>query len=623
VKEFNRNYKSHQLREILPFLWNRIGPRRAAFTIGLILSLSQAVTMILDPYFVSLIINKLELGEYHKIPYLLVVMIVVFIATSAFVLIAEYLKLTSVYGLNADLMVDLADQAQKMPYEQAQLTHSSDLVQRITHDTPRLTRILSLMLDNMADQVLMFTLASIYMIWINWKIAFCVLVISPIMLLASHMLSNRLQRIGHDIAVQESVVRQYQQDALQGLEVIRAYGISDWMRDRFVKERTRLNALYTRRAWMYQQVTLLTNTLSHLMVIATVLIMGYLAINNSMPLGTLTLYFTLIWRINSPLQAIGGFWGQIQESLGSSRRVFALLNVESEPSNKEAQITRKMGKSDILVRNVRFEYLEQSGLEEERVEIEELKTIERIGIRSFDMHIPTGKFVAIIGPSGSGKSTIAKLSSGLLFASEGEIRIGGLDPLIDAESARSLVAYVPQVPVLFTGTIRENLAIANPDAEENELIDAARRAQAHEFILTLSKGYDTVIQELGNSLSGGQKQRLAIARALLSDRPILIMDETTSALDIDTEREVMKAVLQLTIGKGRTLLVIAHRLSTIKDADHIIVMDKGSIQQQGKHVDLWEDNEALYRQLWGQMTNEMESEGMRQQISGSRITDLK
>lgn len=600
------NYSTPRLQDVWSLLWDRLGSKRMLFIIGLLFSLAQSISMMLDPLFVNIYFNQLELREYDNIQLLVVISTTAFLILVVVAMLGEYLKQISMSKLNIDLMLELVDEAQRLPIERAQASHSSDLVQRVTHDTYRTTRLLSITMDNMVDQFVMFMLASIYMLWLNWKIALTILTISPLMLLASHLLRHQIRRIGRDVAEQEAVVRQCQQDALQGLEIIRAYGIADWMRDRFVEERARLNTLYMRRTWWYQTISLLTLSFSNLMIIGTVLVVGWLAINKSMALGTLIVYFTLIWRINSPLQSLGNLWGQVQESLGASVRIFALWQAEKEPGNGETATSVLSGSNGICLQNVHFEYLEHSGLQDAGAQVDDPKQEEFYdgkGLENFDLQVIPGSFVAIVGPSGSGKSTVAKLAAGLLFPSEGEIRVGGLNPLEDAERARRMVAYVPQVPYLFSGTIRDNLTIARPEVGEDAMIEAARMAQAHDFIKMLPKGYDTEISEHGNSLSGGQQQRLAIARALLAHRPIWIFDEATSALDTSTEYEIMKVLRQSVKEDGRTLLVIAHRLTTIQDADHIVVMEKGSIQQQGRHVDLWNDSEALYRQLWRQVSS--------------------
>ena len=215
----------------------------------------------------------------------------------------------------------------------------------------------------------------------------------------------------------------------------------------------------------------------------------------------------------------------------------------------------------------------------------------------FDLHIPAGKVIAFVGPSGAGKSTLFNLLQGFYQPQTGTIRINGM-PIEELSFAdlRSAIAHVPQETFLFGGTFRENLVMARPSVQEEEMIEACRSAYIHDFIQSMPDGYDTQIGERGVKLSGGQKQRLAIARAILKDAPILLLDEATSALDGETEYLVKRALDELM--KNKTTLVIAHRLSTIQTADLIIVIDNGKIVQKGKHEDLILQK-GLYQKLNG------------------------
>lgn len=238
------------------------------------------------------------------------------------------------------------------------------------------------------------------------------------------------------------------------------------------------------------------------------------------------------------------------------------------------------GQGEIVFDDVRFTYAGQA----------------RPLYEDFSLTIPAGEKVALVGPTGSGKSTFVKLVQRLYDIDAGAIRIDGQDVRdVSQASLRSAIALVPQDPALFHRTIRENIAYARPDASEGQIIDAARRARAHDFILNLPKGYDTLVGERGVKLSGGERQRVAIARAILADAPILIFDEATSSLDNETERHIQAAMAEVTAGK--TAIVIAHRLSTIRDADRILVFENGRIVEQGAHDELAVQGEGVYARL--------------------------
>ena len=582
------------LSDIWTLTWQRLGPRRLAYAAGLILSLSQSLVMMLDPLIVNLVFNALEAREFADVRLIVAAGTAILFFLIGIFLVGEYLKQSALNDLNAGLMAQAADEAQRLTLEYALSAHSSDLVQRAAHDTQRMTGILNLLLDRMADQAVMFAMAAAYLLVLNWRIALPLLAVSPIILSAGHLIRKRLKAIGSETAEQEAAVRLCLQDALQNMEIVRALGAEDWMTERFVRERTRLNRLYARRTWWQQAVMLTTTSLSNLIILITILIVGFLAIRGEMALGSLMVYFTLVWRINSPLENIGQLWGQVQDHIGASGRVFRLLEAEKEPRPAAGKARAPSpAQGGLTMKGVSFRYRRFA----EPLLPAESAADDDWSVRSIDLELAPGTFTALVGPSGSGKSTAAKLAAGLLFPQSGQICIFGLDPSEDAEAARALVAYVPQSPYLFGGSIRDNIAVGRPGASDEDVTEAARAAMAQSFIGKLPGGYDAVVREHGQTLSGGQKQRIALARAILSGRPIWILDEATSALDAETEREIV-AMLHRYKARGHAILYIAHRLTAVTGADEIIVMHEGAIVQRGTHEQLLRDPSGLYRRLW-------------------------
>lgn len=592
-------------REVWSLLWERLGSSRLLLIVAMLLGIGEAIIMMLFPVIVDIYFNQMELQNFEVIQQLLVVCTVIFFSVTLVSLLSEYLKQITTTQLNMDITLKLADEAQRLPLERATATHSSDLVQRVTHDTKGLIWLLSLVLDKMGNQVLIFLMAAAYMIWLNWQIAIVVLIVTPLILISSHLLRHHLRRIGHQIAEQEAIVRQCQQDMLQAMETIKAYGIGDWMKKRFVREKEHLNKLYMSRMWWQQAVTATSASLTHLVIFVTLFVVAWLAIQGSMNMGALMAFFILIWRISSPLQNIASQWGEIQGILGSAVRILALWRVEKEP-HKRVELVSTGEESSLSWQAVSFAYQENAALQAEDAyqqsdtaaasQAEDAKLL----LDNFSLELPAGSFTALVGPSGSGKSTVAKIAAGLLFPNQGQFIFGdGLSPQENAELARQRIAYVPQSPYLFSGSIRQNLLSVRPTATEEELLEATQLAEAHSFIENLPDGYETKLSEHGNSLSGGQKQRLAIAIAIVADRPIWIFDEATSALDLETEKKVMSRLLARARERKSTFLVVAHRLATVQEADRIIVMEKGIIHQQGKHEELLKAKKGLYQQMMG------------------------
>ena len=307
-----------RLKQIWSMLWGRLGSKKWILIVGLLFGLSQTVVMMLDPLIMNIYFNLLGSTNYESINLLIVISTVSFIFLVFVFLLGTYLKQSVISKLQADFILELADAAQRLPLERAQATHSSDLANRVSRDSGRTTGILTLLMDNIGEQLIMFILAAVYTFWLNWKIGMVILFISPIMLFASHLLRHRLQRIGLAVAEQEAAVRQWQQDAMQGMEIIRAYGIADWMSNRYMEERKRLNRLYMKRMWVNLIIKLVSSTYTNVMVLVSMLVIGWLAIHQSFAMGTMIAFFTLVWRINTPLQSIGIMWGQVQEATGAS-----------------------------------------------------------------------------------------------------------------------------------------------------------------------------------------------------------------------------------------------------------------------------------------------------------------
>jgi len=285
----------------------------------------------------------------------------------------------------------------------------------------------------------------------------------------------------------------------------------------------------------------------------------------------------LFYTIINPIKAITTVNYNIKKGNASAERVFDVLETENPISEVENAIEMNSFETAISLENVSFKYEDEYVLE------------------NFNLKVPKGHSVALVGQSGSGKSTIANLVTRFYDVNEGKVKIDAVDiKHMTKKSLRNLLGLVTQDSILFNDTVRNNIALGKENAADEEIIAAAKIANAHEFITELAKGYDTNIGDSGNKLSGGQKQRLSIARAVLKNPPIMILDEATSALDTESERLVQDALEKMMM--NRTSIVIAHRLSTIQNANTIVVLQKGKIVEQGSHEELMSKNGA-YKKL--------------------------
>ena len=348
----------------------------------------------------------------------------------------------------------------------------------------------------------------------------------------------------------------------------------------------------------------LANGLEHMMTLLILVVGAYFVMHGTdFTIGMLVAFQMFAGRVSQPMLRLVGLWQQFQQANLSVQRLGDIMNAPAEPYSI-TPARQRTGKGKIEIENLSFRYADNLPFLYE----------------DLNLSVEPGTVVAIMGPSGSGKSTLSKLLQGFYVPAGGTIKIDGHDiHYLSANELRHHFGVVPQETMLFSGTLYENLLMANPHATFDDIVHTCRMAEIHEVIDKLPQGYQTGIGERGAGLSGGQRQRMAIARALLKDPPILILDEATSSLDSESEREVQQALDRLII--GRTTLVIAHRLSTVRNADRIIAMEDGRIREIGTHAELLA-TDGLYRRLY-EMQFAREEEGPTDADPTSRQEALK
>jgi ATP-binding cassette subfamily B protein len=326
-----------------------------------------------------------------------------------------------------------------------------------------------------------------------------------------------------------------------------------------------------------------SNFLNKLSGLLVLWVGAYLVLAGELTLGQLIAFRIIAGYVTGPLLRLAQIWQNFQSTALSLERLSDIVDSQQEADEEDRNnIPLPTVQGAVKYENVSFRFATTGPLQ----------------LNNINLEIPAGKFVGIVGQSGSGKSTLTKLLPRLYDADSGRILVDGYDiGKVELYSLRRQIGIVPQETLLFDGTVQENIALTNPDASSEEIIEAARIAVAHEFIMSLPNGYNTRVGERGSSLSGGQRQRIAIARTVLHSPQLLILDEATSALDYDSERQVCLNLAQAY--QGRTVFFITHRLSTIRNSDVILMMDKGAIVEQGTHDDLMAQKGryyCLYRQ---------------------------
>ena len=404
---------------------------------------------------------------------------------------------------------------------------------------------------------------------INWRLAIPMLVLVVIMLIFSYGQNRKMQETFMDNRRKIGDINSSLQDTLSGIRVVQSFANERIEQEKF--EKSNEGFLVSKDANYRCMGSFMSGNLffQGMMYLTTLVFGGWLIAHGKMAVSDLAMYALYIGIFISPIQILVELTEMMQKGLSGFRRFLDV--VETEPEIVDAADARTLSnvKGNVCYENVSFHYSD-----------DDTPVLEHV---SFE--IPAGKSIALVGPSGSGKTTICSLLPRFYDVTGGRVTIDGIDVRkLTLESLRNQIGLVQQDVYLFCGSIKDNIAYGRPDATMEEIVDAARKANIHDFIMELPDGYDTFVGERGTRLSGGQKQRISIARVFLKNPPVLILDEATSALDNESERYIQKSLEEL--AKDRTTITIAHRLSTIRNADEILVVAENGIAERGTHEEL-------------------------------------
>ncbi|RMH06588.1 MAG: lipid A export permease/ATP-binding protein MsbA [Nitrospirae bacterium] len=570
-----------------PYQWRLVG---ACLCSIMVAGLTAAYAWLVRPVLDGIFIDKNE----ALLLLLPIALLLVALLKGAFAYGQAYLMSYVGNRIIADIRHQLFRHIIDLPVRFHHEHASGQLVSRITHDVNQMGQAVPNVLKDLLQQGLTFVGLVGWVFYLNWKLASVLLVIVPVSMTVIVRIGRRLRRLA--TRGQESMgdMASVLKEIFTGIQIVKGYGQEQREEERFRKS----NHSYMRANVKSAQLAALTSPLMEVIAIAGITVIiwygGHLVISGMMTPGAFFSFLTALFMAYAPIRRLAGANTSIQTTIAAAKRVFDVLDQENEHQVNTGKTILPPLSQAIEFRHVSFRYAGST----------------EWALQDVNLTIRQGEVVALVGKSGSGKTTLVNLVPRFYTPTKGEILIDGRNiQEVTLSSLRSQIGIVSQDTVLFDETIRANIAYGRQEASDDEIIQAAKLAYAWEFIEALPHGLETVIGEDGVKLSGGQRQRLAIARAILRDPPLLILDEATSSLDSESERIVQYAMANLMA--NRTTLVIAHRLSTIQHADRIVVLSHGKIVETGTHTELLQRNGA-YKQLYLTQFHEQPLESLRQ-----------
>ena len=500
----------------------------------------------------------------------------------------------------ADIRQDLFDHLHRLSLHFYSKERTGSIVSRLISDIQQASQIVNGGLVTMAMDMFTTVFGIFLLLGISWKLTIATMAVIPLYALTFGRLNPRVKEASRRVQSQISKISGNVQERMAGISVIKTYAAEERESERFHEDTEEHFDRVVAQSELSSTVSAYAEGLVHLGQTIVIGVGGYLAISHGLSPGSVVKFLGYLAAIYTPVRRFSEVNIVYQTSLAAIERVFEVFDITPKIVEKPLAVATSPKLGEVVFENVTFDYADDS--DESRVSLEEnvmlaLESAEqkhdreqrqkrrRPVLEGISFTVTPGERIALVGPSGSGKTTLVSLLPRLYDVTRGRILIDGVDLReYRLRPLRRAIGIVQQDSFLFSGSVRENIAYGRPDARDDEIIDAAKAANAHDFILALPEQYETRLGERGVNLSGGQRQRVSIARALLKDPRILILDEATSALDSESEALVQEALSRLMV--GRTCFIIAHRLSTIRDADRIFVMESGHIIEHGCHDEL-------------------------------------
>ncbi len=564
-------------------IFSYLKPYRLTFGIGLFFLLLTGATALIFPELMGRLVDSAKDSDYSTANQIALVLCVILVAQSIFSFFRVYLFVSVTEKSLANLRNDIYQHLIRLPMTYFNQKRVGELNSRMTADLTQIQSTLTTTIAEFLRQLILIVGGLTLLTFISPKLTLMMLAIVPVLAVFAVIFGRFIRSLSREAQDKVAESTTIIEETLQGIAIVKSFTNELFESVRFRKSVDEIVRVSI-KGGIYRGMFAAFIIFCIFGAIVAVVWMGVrMSIEGSITIGELISFVLYSVFVGASIGGIAELYAQIQRAVGGVERLMDILeeNPENIPMTQLSEANKNRIRGKVSFENVHFSYPTR----------QDMPVLNGV---TFDAD--TGETIAIVGPSGAGKTTITALILRFYDISSGSIRVDDREiadyPLSEL---RAQMAIVPQDVILFGGTIRENIAYGKPGANQEEIEEAARKANAEEFIRTFPEGYDTVVGERGIQLSGGQRQRIAIARAVLKDPAILILDEATSSLDSESERLVQEALDELM--KGRTSFVVAHRLATVRNADRILVVQDGKVVESGTHHELIAHEEGLYRHL--------------------------
>lgn len=557
----------------------------SAFVAALICSLMSMI----NPYLSGVIVDDVIMKNKSGI-LIYILGIMIFITGIKSVIRYTYQMVFEHVSQNVifEIRQQMYEKLQELDLDYYNRTRTGDIMARMTGDMDAIRHFIAWVMYNIFENVTMFVFAIGTMFVINSQFIIFMFLLTPLVAYCAYKMTVKCNPIFYDIRERFSKLNTVVQENISGNRVVKAFAKEKYEISKFEERNKEYMDSNMDLAKVIQKYMPMLNALSNMFSVIMILVGGILIINEKLTMGELVIFNGLIWAINNPVNMVGWLINDVQRFLAASKKMRMLLGEQTKVANPKNGIKPSKIKGEIEFRNVNFEYGDEQVL------------------KNVNFHVRPGQRIAIFGQTGSGKSTIINLIERFYDAQSGEVLIDGVDiKKYDLHALRRNISISMQDVFLFSNTIEDNIRYGIPDIDNSKISWAAEMSDADNFINKLADSYETIVGERGVGLSGGQKQRITLARSIIKDPSILILDDTTSALDVETEAAIQRNLKS--IYKGKTTFIIAHRISSIKNSDLILVLDNGEIIESGTHEELINAHGHyydVYKEQYGEYIND-------------------